>query len=104
VNIRTVLSFLLISVVLPLTLAEFSDWCPWLAERLVRWSARQLGDAKDRERYEQEYLAVLEEIPGKGAKLAAAIVFVINAPKMRWALRERQDRTEPPIPAGFIGF
>lgn len=103
-NIQTVLSFLLISVALPLTLAEFSDWCPWLAERLARWSARRLDDAEDRERYEEEYLVTLKETPGKVAKLAAAIVFVINAPKMRWALRERQDRTEPPIPAGFIGF
>jgi len=31
------------TVVLPLALAEFGDWCPWLAERIVRWSARRLG-------------------------------------------------------------
>jgi hypothetical protein len=46
-------AFVVSAVLLPLLLAEFGDWCPWLAERIVRWSARRLGQSAARIRYEE---------------------------------------------------
>lgn len=107
--IRSFLSFLLDNVVWPLALTEFSEWCPWLAERLVRWSARRLRNPQDRSRYELEYLANLDAVPGKLSKLLAALGYVVNVPSMRWALRECPEEAEATqrsttqIP-GFIGY
>ncbi len=80
-------AFAMTAVVLPLLLAEFGDWCPWLAEHLVRWSARMLGNPAARLRYEEEWAANLNEVPGKLSRLAAAIGYVMSIPRMRWNLR-----------------
>jgi hypothetical protein len=108
-TIRSFLSFLLDNVAWPLTLNEFSEWCPWLAERLARWSARRLGDVQASDRYEKEYLASLEAVPGKLSKLIVSLGYVINVPRMRRALREPRyeakatERSTTQIP-GFIGY
>jgi hypothetical protein len=108
-SIRSFLSFLLDNVAWPLTLNEFSEWCPWLAERLVRWSARRLSDIQDRDRYEEEYVASFEAVPGKLSKLIVALGYVVNVPRMRWALRKPRyeakapERSTTQIP-GFIGY
>lgn len=79
-----------------LAVDEFADWCPRLARGLVRWSARRLGDGQVRERYEEEYLASLNDVEGRVCKLLAALGYAMNVPRMRWALRaERRDQAEP---------
>lgn len=78
----------IITVVLaPLLVTEFGEWCPWLAKRLVQWSARRLGDPAACARYEEEWLANLAEVPGKLAPLIAALGYLASIPKMRWSLR-----------------
>jgi MFS family permease len=85
--IRSFLSFLL-------GVLSCGKLCLWLAERLVRWSARRLSNPEACERYEAEYLASLDEVSGHASKLLAALVYVVNVPWMRWTLREGQDRTQ----------
>ncbi|MEU3547099.1 AAA family ATPase [Streptomyces longwoodensis] len=80
----------LTAVVLPLLLSEFGDWCPWLAKRVVRWTARCLGDAAAAERYTEEWLAELEEVPGKLSRLIVAAGKVLALPKSRWELRAQR--------------
>ena len=80
-------AFVATGVLLPLLLAEFGDWCPWFAGHIVRWSARRLGDSAASARYEEEWLANLDEVPGKLARLAAALGYAANIPRMRWSLR-----------------
>lgn len=95
------LSVLLCLVLLPLVLNEFAEWCPWLAEQLVLWSARQLDDAEARTRYEEEYIGNLAEVPGKVSKLLAAFTYAANVPRMRQAEAGPTERSAQDIPAGF---
>ena len=90
----SVWAFAATGVLLPLLLAEFGDWCPWLAGHVVRWSARRLADPAARARYEEEWLANLNEVPGKLARLAAALGYAANIPRMRWSL----GRAAPSLP------
>jgi transitional endoplasmic reticulum ATPase len=103
--------FVLTAVLLPLVLSEFGDWCPWLAVRIVRWSARRLEDPAACARYEEEWVANLNEVPGKLSRLAAAIGYLACVPQMRWALRRRSRSNgkgrltldAPSIPMDAIG-
>lgn len=81
------LALLLTAVLLPLTLNECRDWCPWLAKQLVRWTAHQLGDPEARSRYEEEWVANIDAVPGKLSPLMSALGYLIALPKMRWTLR-----------------
>lgn len=54
----------LATVALQLVLTEALDWCPWLAGRLIRGAAHRLPRA-DRARYEEEWLAELDALPGR---------------------------------------
>ncbi len=65
---------------------ELSELCPFWASRIVRWAARRLP--RQQERFEEEWLGVLEETPGKLTKLVRALWFVVTLPTMRRALRE----------------
>jgi HD domain len=97
--------FVLSGLLVPVVLGELADWCPRLAEGLVRWSAARLRDPIDQERYLEEYLANLAEVPGKASRLVAATGYTANVMVMRWALggraavrplaagRPRQERT-----------
>jgi GTP pyrophosphokinase len=80
------LVFALSGLLLPLLLGEFADWCPRLAERLVRWSARRLTDPGDRDRYLEEYLANLRQVPGNLSQLLAAVGYAANVLAMRRTL------------------
>lgn len=100
--------FSLLGAVLPMVLNELAEWCPRLAERLVRWSARRLGDGEAAARYEEEYIGNLAEVPGKVSKLLAAFGYAANVPRMRWALRaengSRAEPTERPAQDSHSGF
>ncbi|MGH3884226.1 MAG: hypothetical protein ACRDSI_10885 [Pseudonocardiaceae bacterium] len=109
---KAILFSLLGTVALPLALNEFTEWCPLLAERLARWSARRLGDAEASARYEEEYVGNLAEVPGKVSKLVAAFGYAANIPRMRWTLRagrragptEITERSAQGTPSGFIAL
>lgn len=88
--------FLATAVILPLLLTEFGDWCPWLAKRLTRWTARRLGDAQATDRYSEEWLAELATLPGKLSHLLTATSYLLALPRIRWSLREARRAT----PAG----
>jgi hypothetical protein len=85
----TALVFAVSALLTPLLLSEFVDWCPRLAERLVRWSAGRLRDPVDRDRYLEEYLANLAAVPGKASRLVAATGYAVNVLAMRGALGRR---------------
>lgn len=90
------LLFALLGAVASLAVNEFGELCPWLAEVLVRWSARRLGDDQARQRYEEEYLANLYKVPGKVSKLLFAFGCAMNVPRMRWVLRAGRQTREGP--------
>jgi hypothetical protein len=87
--------FLGTAVLLPLLLSEFSDWCPWLAVRLVRWAARRLGNPRVCARYEEEWVANLEAVPGKLARLATAASLALAVPRMRATIRVDHSNDAP---------
>jgi len=75
-----------VAVVVPMLASEFTEWCPWLSKRLIRLAIRRLPNAH-RSRYEEEWLAELEEVPGKLAKLVVALGILANAARMSRVLR-----------------
>jgi hypothetical protein len=89
--------FVAVAIVLPLALAEFGDWSPWLAECLVRWAARRLPDPAARSRYEEEWAANLRQVPGKFAPLLTAVGYLTCLPAMWCSTRRRP--TQPALPA-----
>jgi hypothetical protein len=76
---------------LPLAVSEFRDWCPRLATRLARWAARCLGDLQARTRYEEEWVANLNEVPGKLSPLVSAVGYLVAVPRMRCTLRRAPE-------------
>jgi hypothetical protein len=90
--------FMATAVILPLLLSEFGDWCPWLAKRLTRWTARRLGDVQATERYSEEWLAELAHLPGKLSHLLTATSYLLALPRIRWSLRGTR-RTTPTRPS-----
>ncbi|GHE71405.1 ATP-binding protein [Streptomyces vinaceus] len=90
------------AVVLPLLLTELGDWCPWLAKRLVQWTARRLGDAAVAERYSEEWLAELEEVPGKLSRLIVATGKFLALPKSRWVLRAQRRAADGQLSFGDL--
>jgi hypothetical protein len=72
-------------MVLPLMLSEFSEVSPWLARRLLSWAAGRLADKRKAERYREEWLAGLQDVPGKLTKLVKALSIVSYwVPVMHW--------------------
>lgn len=89
--------FIVTAVLLPLLLSEFGDWSPWLARRVARWTARRLGNRSLAERYEEEWLAELAEVPGKLVPLVVAIGYLAALPRMRWSLRSQASAGPPSL-------
>jgi len=75
----SVLVFLLTAVLVPMLVNEFTDWLPWLAERLIWAAARTLPSAV-RLRYTDEWLGELDATPGKLSKLVVAVRIFVRAP------------------------
>lgn len=70
----TFFGLLLTLVLLPLMLNEFSDVSPWLARRMVAWSARiKYGDDPRAEIQAEAWAAVINDRPGKLFKLATGL-------------------------------
>jgi hypothetical protein len=96
------MSWLLVGVVaaaLNVAVAEIFDWFPWIARRLIRRAVGQLPfDAQ--ERYEEEWLAELDALPGRRiSSLIFAVRIHIGASRVR---REITVRPEPgPVSRGM---
>jgi GAF domain len=87
------LGFALFAVLVPLIVSEAGDLAPSLARWLLRWGARRIGQADKARRYEEEWLADLERVPGKLTKLAHACgVLAISVPRLRAQFRQGQGR------------
>jgi hypothetical protein len=90
-------AFVLVAVIVPFIVAECSEVAPALAAKLLLWSARRLGDPEKIERYGEEWLADLQQVPGKLTKLAWAVgtsahgVFQMRtkAPRLNWKPRQQ---------------
>jgi hypothetical protein len=76
----------LLLIVVPLALGELTDWCPWLAARLIKRAARLLPQTV-RARYQMEWLGDLHQTPGRLAKLAWAMSLPVAAIRVRWAVQ-----------------
>jgi hypothetical protein len=78
------LGFALFAVLVPLLVSEAAELAPSVARWLLRWGARRIGPADKARRYEEEWLADLERVPGKVTKLAhACSVLAFSVPQLR---------------------
>jgi hypothetical protein len=85
--------FVLTAVLLPLAVNETGELAPWLAARLVRTGAKLLGSREDADRWTEEWLGNLKEVPGKITKLCVACGLVlVGVPVLRWQIRARARR------------
>jgi dolichol-phosphate hexosyltransferase len=91
VSTGAVLSLVLLAILLPLALNEAGALAPWLAERLLSWTAARLGTPDARERYGEEWLANLDHVPGQLTKLLWALgLLFFSAPRLRWQAARRK--------------
>jgi Bacterial sugar transferase len=64
---------------------EFEAWTQWIIKHLVNRAVRTLAE-EERSRFEEEWLAHLNELPGKVDKIAAALGFLSNARRISSAI------------------
>jgi hypothetical protein len=106
--ISWVVDFALFAVFVPLLVGEAADLAPSLSRWLIRWGARRIGQDDLASRYEEEWLADLERVPGKLTKLAHSCgVLALSVPRLRAQFRQRPrkalltgwivDRTPPQL-------
>ena len=92
-----ILGFLVFAIMIPLIVNEAGDLARSLAAYLLRWGARRIGRADQAERYEEEWLADLERVPGNLTKLGYACgVLVRSVPRLRAQFRQGPRRTRLP--------
>jgi hypothetical protein len=73
------------SVVLPLVVAEVTELGPWLARQVIKLGARLVVPRTRAARLEEEWLAGVEDWPGKLTKLVRAVWLVLLAvPKINY--------------------
>jgi hypothetical protein len=85
---RVNLGLAVTAIVLPLIVAEIGEVSPWLARRVLQLGAKCIGNPKRAERYAEEWLAGIEETPGKLTKLFTALGLVLSAvPSLHWQSR-----------------
>jgi hypothetical protein len=93
-----IVGFLLFAIMIPLLVNEAGDLTRSLARCLLRWGARRIGRADQAERYEEEWLADLERIPGSLTRLVYACgVVVRSVPRLRAQFRR------PRLPGALPG-
>ncbi|MGH8908099.1 MAG: SMP-30/gluconolactonase/LRE family protein, partial [Egibacteraceae bacterium] len=86
-----VVTLVLLPLIINLVSSELIDWCPRLAEKLVRWAAR-IQPPASRETREEEWLGILDETPGRMSKLLRAAWIAWCAP-----LTNRGAQGLPPL-------
>jgi hypothetical protein len=60
---------------------EFKAWTPWIIKHLVKGAVRRLAE-EDRSRFEEEWLAHVNEIPGEVGKIIDALGFFYAAQRI----------------------
>ncbi|GLY24751.1 hypothetical protein [Micromonospora sp. NBRC 101691] len=71
---------IILGILFGLLVNEITDVSPWLAKKLVRWSAyRWTSDPGLAEAYADEWAAIIEDRPGKLFKLLTALRFALAA-------------------------
>lgn len=71
---------IILGIVFGLLVNEITDVSPWLARKLVRWSAcRWTVNPEIGAAYAEEWAAVIDERPGKLFKLLTALQFALGA-------------------------
>jgi hypothetical protein len=91
--ISWIVDFALFAVFVPLLVGEAADLAPALSRWLIRWGARRIGRADLASRYEEEWLADLERVPGKLTKLAHSCgVLALSVPRLRAQFRQRSRK------------
>lgn len=85
VKVLEVISFIVLVVILPLVMNEISELSPFFAAKIIKWTAYQLPLA-NRVRYQEEWLAELDEVPGKLLKLVFPFRLVWSLPQMQHEL------------------
>ena len=92
-----ILGFLVFAIMIPLVVNEAGDLSRSLARCLLRWGARRIGRADQAQRYEEEWLADLERVPGNLTKLGYACgVVVRSVPRLRAHFRQGPRGTRLP--------
>ena len=74
------------SFLLSLITNEIGELAPAMAQRIVRVAARAIDDPQERERYAEEWAALIERCPGKLTKLVRALWLLVGARRIRLAL------------------
>jgi hypothetical protein len=76
-----VIAVIVVTVAATLIVNEFTDLCPWLATRLVRWSAlrRYRNDPRRASTRAEEQAALIAARPGSLLKLLTALCFTAAA-------------------------
>lgn len=75
---------ILFAIITGLAINECCDVAPWLARKLVRWSARRRYAPPSRAELRAEELAAyIDDCPGKLFKLFTALIFAIKAVAIR---------------------
>ncbi|AKL68113.1 hypothetical protein [Streptomyces sp. Mg1] len=82
--VNDALTNLLIPTALSMIIGECTEVSPWLARLVLRLAARRLGNPEAAERYEAEWIALLDERPGKLLKLFFATWIALRS---SWTLR-----------------
>lgn len=77
---------MLLASLVGVTVGEAFDWFPWLAKRVIRRATRMLPKA-ERPRWEAEWLAELDVVPGRISALLFALRVLVLAPRVRRELR-----------------
>jgi hypothetical protein len=80
-----IITVIITVIILPLLVGEFSELAPWTARKLLSWGAHQLPTQEQSERYQEEWLAGIEDVPGKLVKLIKALSIVCyTVPLINW--------------------
>jgi hypothetical protein len=89
-------------VISALIVSEFTDACPWLADKLVRWSARRRypSNPARAEARAEELAAVIRARPGRMLKLFTAVAFTAVA----FARNPGWSRAAIPADAAGVAF
>jgi len=94
----TTITTIIVMMTSRLVLAEINAWLPWLTDRFLRMAVQLLPEG-EKERYYEEWSALLLDTPGKLSAAFRALDLIRGA----WQLRPKEPRIPVPfkIPDSF---